>query len=55
MTPSLRSFYLRKRAQGKCHDLAIRHLMRILTRRLVAVLRSQQPYRPKQLVLKNAA
>jgi hypothetical protein len=55
MTPSLRSFYLRKRAQGKCHDLAISHLMRILTRRLVAVLRSQQPYRPKELVLKNAA
>jgi transposase len=53
--PELRSFYLRKRAQGKCHDLAISHLMRILTRRLVAVLRSQQPYRPKQLVLKNAA
>jgi hypothetical protein len=31
------------------------HLMRILTRRLVAVLRSQQPYRPKQLLCKNAA
>ena len=53
--PELRSFYLRKRAQGKGHDLAISHLMRILTRRLVAVLRSQQPYRPKELVSKNAA
>jgi transposase len=53
--PELRRFYLRKRAQGKCHDLAISHLMRILTRRLVAVLRSQQPYRAKELVFKNAA
>ena len=53
--PELRSYYLRKRAQAKCHHLALTHLMRILTRRLVAVLRSQQPYRPKEVFLKNAA
>ncbi|HEX4500658.1 MAG TPA: IS110 family transposase, partial [Scandinavium sp.] len=38
--PELRAFYLRKRAQGKHHEVAISHLMRILTRRAVAVLRS---------------
>jgi len=54
--PELRSYYLRKRAQAKCHHLALTHLMRILTRRLVAVLRSQQPYRPKEVFfLENAA
>lgn len=54
--PELRSFYRRKRAQGKCHELAISHLMRILTRRLVAVLRSAQPYQPNPIwELKNAA
>jgi transposase len=54
--PELRVFYQRKRAQGKCHQLALSHLMRILTRRLVAVLRSQQPYRSNyQSELKNAA
>ncbi len=47
--PELRSYYLRKRAQAKCHHLALTHLMRILTRRMVAVLRSQQPYRPKEV------
>ena len=40
----LKSFYQRKRAQGKKHEVAISHLMRILTRRLVAVLRSGKPY-----------
>ena len=44
--PELRAFYLRKRAQGKHHEVAISHLMRILTRRAVAVLRSQKPYDP---------
>ena len=53
--PELKAFYLRKRAEGKKHEVALSHLMRILTRRLVAVLRSQQPYSPKELVLKNAA
>jgi transposase len=54
--PELRAFYQRKRAQGKHHEVAISHLMRILTRRLVAVLRSQQPYRSKELIpFKNAA
>ncbi len=47
--PELRSYYLRKRAQAKCHHLALTHLMRILTRRMVAVLRSQQPYQPKEV------
>jgi len=52
----LKAFYRRKRAQGKPHQVALSHLMRILTRRLVAVLRSGQPYRPKELVpLQNAA
>jgi transposase len=54
--PELRTYYLRKRAQSKCHHLALTHLMRILTRRLVAVLRSQQPYRPMEVLpLTNAA
>lgn len=47
--PELRAFYLRKRGEGKCHQLALSHLMRILTRRMVAVLRSEQPYRPKEV------
>lgn len=42
--PELRRFYLRKRSQNKCHHVALSHLMRILTRRLVAVLRSRKPY-----------
>ena len=54
--PELRSFYQRKRAQGKHHELALSHLMRILTRRLVAVLRSAKPYQPNHhLTLQNAA
>lgn len=54
--PELKSFYQRKRAQGKTHHVALSHLMRILTRRLVAVLRSGQPYQPNSnLTLKNAA
>jgi transposase len=44
--PELRAFYLRKRAEGKHHEVAISHLMRILTRRVVAVLRSQKTYDP---------
>lgn len=53
--PQLKAFYQRKRTEGKKHEVALSHLMRILTRRLVAVLRSQQPYRPKEVFLKNAA
>jgi transposase len=54
--PELRAFYLRKRAEGKHHEVALSHLMRILTRRLVAVLRSKKPYRSKELIpFKNAA
>jgi transposase len=54
--PELRSYYLRKRAQGKKHEVALSHLMRILTRRLVAVLRSAKPYQSNyNLALKNAA
>jgi transposase len=54
--PELRSFYQRKRAQGKHHEVALSHLMRILTRRLVAVLRSGIPYQSNyKLTLKNAA
>jgi transposase len=52
----LKSFYQRKRAEGKTHHVALSHLMRILTRRLVAVLRSGQPYQSNyNLKLKNAA
>jgi len=40
--------------QGKTHEVALRHLMRILTRRLVAVLRSGKPYQ-SHYNLKNAA
>jgi len=55
--PELKAFYQRKRAQGKPHQVALSHLMRILTRRLVAVLRSGQPYDPHyhQQLLKKAA
>jgi transposase len=54
--PELRSFYLRKRAQGKKHEVALSHLMRILTRRLVAVLRSGKPYQSNYpLTYRNAA
>ncbi len=54
--PELRAFYLRKRAQSKCHQIALSHLMRILTRRMVAVLRSQQPYQSNyDAQLKKAA
>jgi transposase len=40
----LRAFYQRKRAEGKHHKVAISHVMRILARRLVAVLMSEKPY-----------
>ena len=54
--PELKAFYQRKRTQGKTHHVALSHLMRILTRRLVAVLRSNKPYQPNHhLPLKNAA
>ena len=51
-----RVYYQRKRAQGKRHEVALSHLMRILTRRLVAVLRSGKPYPFNyNLALQNAA
>jgi len=54
--PELKAFYQRKRAAGKTHHVALSHLMRILTRRLVAVLRSGQPYDPNyQQPLEKAA
>lgn len=54
--PELRAFYLRKRAQGKHHEVALSHLMRILTRRLVAILRSGQPYQSNpNPIFKNVA
>ncbi|MCA1838267.1 MAG: transposase [Actinobacteria bacterium] len=55
--PELRSYYLRKRAQGHEHKVALSHLMRILTRRLLAVLRSGQSYQsnPSLQSLPNAA
>jgi len=54
--PELKAFYQRKRAQGKTHHVALSHLMRILTRRLVAILRSGIPYQSNScLPLKNAA
>jgi transposase len=52
--PELRTYYQCKRAQGKTHEVALSHLMRILTRRLVAVLRSGKPYQ-SHYNLKNAA
>ncbi|MGI8820898.1 MAG: IS110 family transposase [Chthoniobacterales bacterium] len=53
--PELHAFYQRKRSEGKKHEVALSHLMRILTRRLVAVLRSQQPYKPKEVFFEKAA
>lgn len=52
----LKAFYQRKRSQGKTHHVALSHLMRILTRRMVAVLRSRQPYQSNpNFTLQNAA
>jgi len=54
--PELKAFYQRKRSQGKTHHVALSHLMRILTRRLVAVLRSGKPYQSNlNSHLQNAA
>lgn len=54
--PELKVFYQRKRSENKCHHVALTHLMRILTRRLVAVLRSGKPYQSNlNSQLKNAA
>jgi transposase len=54
--PELKTFYQRKRAEGKTNHVALSHLMRILTRRLVAVLRSGQPYQSNlNPTLQNAA
>ena len=54
--PELRAYYQHKRAQGKKHEVALSHLMRILTRRLVAVLRSGKPYQSNyNLALQNVA
>ena len=62
--PELKAFYRRKRSQNKCHHVALSHLMRILTRRLVAVLRSDNltdlapisrlQMQPKQLATKHS-
>ena len=54
--PELKSYYQRKRTAGKEHKVALSHVMRILTRRMVAVLRSGQPYHSNlNLALQNAA
>jgi transposase len=54
--PELKAFYQRKRSQSKTHHIALSHLMRILTRRLVAVLRSGNPYQSQfNRELQNAA
>jgi transposase len=54
--PGLKAFYQRKRSEGKTHHVALSHLMRILTRRLVAVLRSGKPYQSNlNFTLQNAA
>jgi transposase len=54
--PELKAFYQRKRSQNKCHQVALSHLIRILTRRLVAVLRSGQTYQSNLTpALQNAA
>ena len=39
-----RAYYQKKRAEGKHHKVALSHVMRILTRRLVAVLMTGKPY-----------
>jgi len=54
--PELKAFYQRKRSENKTHHVALSHLMRILTRRLVAVLRSKKPYQSNSnFPLTNAA
>ena len=40
----IRAYYQKKRAEGKHHKVALTHVMRILTRRLVAVLMTGKPY-----------
>jgi hypothetical protein len=48
----LRAYYEHKRAAGEPHKVALSHLMRILTRRLVAVLKTgKQPIKGGELVL----
>jgi transposase len=54
--PELKAFYQRKRSVGQAHKVALSHLMRILTRRMVAVLRSGKPYQSNlNFALQNAA
>ena len=53
--PEFKAFYQRKRTQGKPHHVAFSHLMRILTRRLVALLRSGQPYELSSTTTQNGS
>ena len=42
--PVMKAFYDRQKAEGKCHLVAVSHVMRLLLRRLVAVLYDRQPF-----------
>ena len=44
--PSLRAFYERKRAEGKCHRVAVTAVARKLCHIVFAVMRDQAPYDP---------
>lgn len=44
--PSLRAFYERKRAEGKCHRVAVTAVARKLCHIVFAVMRDQVPYDP---------
>ena len=47
--PVLRDYYLKKRAEGKCHKVAISAVVRKLSAIIFAVLRDGKPYTPKRL------
>lgn len=46
--PSLRGFYERKRAEGKCHRVAVTAVARKLCHIVFAVMRDQAPYDPER-------
>ena len=46
--PSLREFYERKRAEGKCHRVAVTAVARKLCHIVFAVMRDQVPYDPSR-------
>ena len=46
--PKLREFYEKKRAEGKCHRVAVTAVARKLCHIVFAVMRDQVPYDPER-------